>query len=521
MYLKSYSIFLTLALSTFCLYGMEETSINAKIDAEGNTLLHKAAWENNLDEVRMLLRNPKVDVNAQNSYGSTPLILAMYMMNSSIVDELIKHPALEINKKNLSGQTALDYALIQRSVKLVNAFADMGATVEAGNFKYLCNRDQDFLSKINLPVYSRATYKLFDELNIADCDRFWRSCEQIKIIAIIQDGMVDINAQDSEGNTPLHIACKKGMFEVVLAFLEQENIDIAIKNNQNYTAQEVLCLDYQGMDREVVCLYISNSFDKVRSSKRSLALTEGPNIDLKEKQNLDFLSNHSATEECTSEWGRLSSGLQQTILSFVTTKESSIERILKLLKSTSFNNLDNDIFIANVAKKYVKEHKETVDKELRDAAYSGKIEIVKALIDGGTDINFTGEDPDAFIKNVSPALVQAAENGHFELVKLLLNSGAAVNAQGRNNSTALMNAADNGHKDIVKFLIKAGANVNMQDNSGLTALMLAVYKKSEKIVKLLLDSSADVNICDNFWKTALGIAQQCGFSEIVELLRKY
>ena len=45
--------------------------------------------------------------------------------------------------------------------------------------------------------------------------------------------LIDINAQDSKGNTALMLAISAGDIEVAEALLKKKNIDIQIKNNNN------------------------------------------------------------------------------------------------------------------------------------------------------------------------------------------------------------------------------------------------------------------------------------------------
>ncbi len=85
------------------------------------------------------------------------------------------------------------------------------------------------------------------------------------------------------------------------------------------------------------------------------------------------------------------------------------------------------------------------------AAYFGRTEALKLLIDAKADIN--GSD------NVcgETALMMAASKGRTEAVKLLLSSKADINARDGRGWTALMHAKHGGHDDIVDLLDNAGA----------------------------------------------------------------
>lgn len=219
---------------------------------------------------------------------------------------------------------------------------------------------------------------------------------------------------------------------------------------------------------------------------------------------------------------------------------------------------------------------------LMEAAFSGKKEIVKILLDYSADPN---------IKNSSrwwTALHFATMKWHKKIIELLIEYWADIEAEDWDNirpimmasawwnkdivnlfieywadieakswpwCSALGFAAAGWHKDIVKLLLDSGANdfvdrdwatsicyaiesedsgtielilkkwsvINYKDSTnGETPLMKACSKWNYKIVKLLLEYWADVNMKTWwFWKTALNIAKKWGHEKIVELLKEY
>lgn len=69
--------------------------------------------------------------------------------------------------------------------------------------------------------------------------------------------------------------------------------------------------------------------------------------------------------------------------------------------------------------------------------------------------------------------MEAARGGHLEIVRALLQAGANINLRDKNEETAFTLTARGGRLDVVKLLLKSGADINHQNKYGETALMHA------------------------------------------------
>lgn len=72
-------------------------------------------------------------------------------------------------------------------------------------------------------------------------------------------------------------------------------------------------------------------------------------------------------------------------------------------------------------------------------------------------------------------LSRAAFWGHLDIVKFLVEKGSDVNHHGFVKSTPLEQAAFMGHPDVVKYLIAHKADLNAKGNIGGTPLHAAVF----------------------------------------------
>lgn len=117
------------------------------------------------------------------------------------------------------------------------------------------------------------------------------------------------------------------------------------------------------------------------------------------------------------------------------------------------------------------------------AAWYGRLDMVRALLDAGADIDATVGRGEA------NALMKASRQGHLDLVKYLLDRGANINIAVPGAGNALLQASHGGHENVVRYLIARGANVH-SINSNESPLGSAVYMGHANIVKMLIDAGA-------------------------------
>jgi len=103
------------------------------------------------------------------------------------------------------------------------------------------------------------------------------------------------------------------------------------------------------------------------------------------------------------------------------------------------------------------------DTALMMAAYKGRYDVAKVLLDKGAEPNQTGW----------AALHYAAAVGNNQIVQLLLDHSAYIDAESPNQTTPIMMAARGGHILTVKLLLDEGADLTLKNGAGMTALDFA------------------------------------------------
>ena len=143
---------------------------------------------------------------------------------------------------------------------------------------------------------------------------------------------------------------------------------------------------------------------------------------------------------------------------------------------------------------------------------SSEIEIIKALIDGGADINYN--------KQGETALKIASRLNRSKVVNELIRRGIKFNSKEASNT--LIFAATIGDIEEAKIEIKKGADINYRnaDFRMMTPLMYAAERGHLNFVQMLIDLGADVNAHNTKSKTARMLAEEAGYSEVAAVLKK-
>lgn len=151
---------------------------------------------------------------------------------------------------------------------------------------------------------------------------------------------------------------------------------------------------------------------------------------------------------------------------------------------------------------------------LHDAIASGKVSIVKLLLQAKADVNATTQDN----RTCLHVAARTGYSGNTEIVKELLKSGADVNIQTKDKRTALHFATWRGNKDIVQQLVDNGANVNLLDEDMWSPLYWAAKLNYLEIAKILVGNGACLNCVNSMEMSPLHEVLKNGHIELAKFL---
>jgi uncharacterized protein len=95
-----------------------------------------------------------------------------------------------------------------------------------------------------------------------------------------------------------------------------------------------------------------------------------------------------------------------------------------------------------------------------------------------------GMNPNIIESGLSPLMI-AARNGEIQITRALIAFGADVNLRNDDGTTALMLAARHGNTEVANMLLKAGADADLRNKRGYTSADLARMFKHDQTLNLL------------------------------------
>ena len=318
----------------------------------------------------------------------------------------------------------------------------------------------------------------------------WR--DSVDAVEMLLSLEADPNTSDSDGLTPLMIACDSGNIRIATLLL-QARANINQPKNNGFTALVYACKSETPLN-DLVRLLIEYGADiNIKSSKlQRTALMSAA-----------YRGRASIVQYLLEQGAPVNTQDVEGVTSLMIASQNGHPETVRVLLDYGAD--------ANM----LGWSEEIYQTALMLACFNQRTVCVDLLLDGGADPNLCGSTD-------SPLSAACYTTGHDQpmdptILEKLLSAGGNPNTQ--TGFTALMIAADQGYDEGVQVLLNASADVNIQNSDGNIALHYAADEGHLGICKMLLASGARASLTNSDGNTPLDYAQSNGHHEVCELLR--
>ena len=424
------------------------------------------------------------DVNLQ----VTPLMVAAYHGDIQKVSSLLQKDSQSIFVRNMYGQSPLSYAIDQGQIKVIDLLLAHGVDID--------DVDSSGGSILHRCVHHGSISKVETCLNIG----------------------VNIDTIDKNGDTPLIIAAKNGLEDVV-QLLITNGCDTSIKNREgldaleqsffyNHTGVQSLLSDEREMDKSYswqtemlqackegneyqVQYFIQRFGTKIINFRHKMYRCKTPMI----------VACHCRSLRCCE--------ILRQNGAYVDTPDDNLDT--PLIHSAMHNNMEAVRWFivqgARINRRNIKGR-----TALHYAVVKGNLAIVKHLVENGALLHHQIFEGDR-------VLHIAAQNNKLDILEYLLQQGAVADVRTANGVTPLLHAVVQKHIDIVRCLVKYGASVNGQDYFLHSPLSVAVCHNALDIARYLIENGADDNGTTQHGTPLTELTPVQGYSDTVSVLR--
>ncbi|KAF5868333.1 putative ankyrin repeat protein [Botrytis fragariae] len=398
-------------------------------DIRGRTALSWGAESGQLDILTQLIESG-VALKHEPVEKNSPMFIAVENGKHEATELFLANGA-DSNEVDNDRNNVLCHAVICGHIECVKVLIEHGAELEKRNSRY----QQTALS-------------------------FAAEKGNLEIVKLLMDFDARLDAQDTDGWTPLIWALKCEHLEVVMFLLGEEVKSVSNRDPYMEQLDSIMTLACSTGDEDLVeqLLNLGVSSNAQDADSGSIALIEA------------------------SRGGFL--GTVKLLLrnqGHVNAMNNAKETPLLLAIRHGFNEITECLLCANANVEITNEVNET--PLLLAVRYNNET-ITRLLLDKGAKTNVasnTGETP----------LLSATRIGNEDITRLLLEKEACINEANNSNETPLALAVIYRNMNIIRLLLEKGASVNQEwGKYEQTCLLQAIYAEDEELALLLLKSGA-------------------------------
>lgn len=241
---------------------IKTSNLNIK-DKDGFVPLHHSIFAGSYEICSKLIKTKQIDINSRSNIGETPLHISCNLQNQEITKLLLENGA-DTQAQDYENELApLHYAVNLNNKELVNILLKYDADIYIqdgfGNtsIHYACIENNIEILKILINKNKEKTnYNLWNLDSKIPLHIVFENNKNIEnyLELLLKDS--NLNIQDSNGNTCLHLLCKAKLWRKYKNILEQKKLDMLIKNKDNKRVIDLI----NESDQEEFIIIIARSY---------------------------------------------------------------------------------------------------------------------------------------------------------------------------------------------------------------------------------------------------------------------
>ncbi len=314
----------------------------------------------------------------------------------------------------------------------------------------------------------------------------------------------ELNLPDSNGNTPLMLACGCGHYHVVKHLIKSHQVDV---NATNIRRQTALHLAVEAGHQEVVKFLAKHGSSLDRRDEPSTLSGDTPLMYAARMNNvamLDLLLTAGADASKLNKYGMTAISMAAELGNVDIVKRllphSPCARYASKLRIIGDSPLVSATRTGQVQViELLLNHEITRDikRAFYEATRLGHVQVVELFMQRIHHLPFRESEETVLVpKLLQDVFFMAVIHNQLEIVKLFLQR-KIVDIDGWSTAgwNALHKAAQEGHREIVLILVEAGVRINVRDQvHDLTPFLIAATQGYEDIMKILLEGNDPHNI---------------------------
>lgn len=411
-----------------------------KKDTFGANVLTLACMIGHQEVILLLLNQKGIEINSVDGQGRSALLFAVRRGCVRSVGTLLEHGA-DPNIAEVSGRTPLHVACVYGPLVLLDMLIAKGAHLNHkdsyGSTPLMQSAYLGHSACVDKLIAAGVLLDIQDEEFGSTALILAASKGQVDCGVMLLEAGADYQARDKHGRTVLMIAAlaSPDFLKMLLAYVatqkDENELRAFVDTVDNYGTPALHFAALEG-DKQCVSELLAagcavNATERSKRTALMMASYKG-RTDV-----VQMLIDNGADVLCVDEYGRTA---------LILASDVSVDCCLALLRAGADPNVSDTQF-------------------------------------GGT------------------ALIMACCQGNLETVKALLNGGADVNKTDHGHRSPIMLASYKGHSAVIQLLVEYGADVNAKDTKfGMNSLMLSSHMGHQHCVEVLLDAGADSKATD-------------------------